>query len=218
MAAKDKHSNWISRCAKKEKNTEKRGFLKTAPDQRAWIRAWPGWLSSALPDPGYRPTCSWHPPRSASVQSSCNRERFPAVKVIKTFISSSLTKWQNKPQRLSLARQGKAEPTLIGKHLKVNHYKYHIRILVYFTVGSTSSGSAFIIAPSLGAKTIFKSISLWKQLLPLYFLIQFPDRISHTFVLFKDVTLTWINYLETWLCSDNTSCYYISVSSDFNLK
>jgi len=50
-------------------------------------------------------------------------------------------------------------------------------ILVYFTVGSTSSGSAFVIVPNLGAKTT-------------YFLIQFPDWISHTFVLFKDVTLT----------------------------
>ncbi len=44
---------------------------------------------------------------------------------------------------------------------------------------------------------------------PPYFLIRFPDQVSHTFVLFKDVTLTLINYLETWLRSDNTSCYYI---------
>ncbi len=80
-------------------------------------------------------------------------------------------------------------------------------ILIYFAVGSTSSGSAFVIVPNLGAKTIFESISPWRRLLPLYFLIQFPDRISHTFVLFKDVTLTWINYLETWLRSDNTSWY-----------
>ncbi len=58
------------------------------------------------------------------------------------------------------------------------------------------------------AKTIFESISLWRRLLPLYFLIRFLDRISHTFVLFKDVTLTWIDHLETWLCSDNMSCYY----------
>jgi hypothetical protein len=43
---------------------------------------------------------------------------------------------------------------------------------------------------------------------PPYFLIQFPNWISHTFVLFKGVTLTWINYLETWLHLDNTSCYY----------
>jgi hypothetical protein len=81
-------------------------------------------------------------------------------------------------------------------------------ILVYFTVGSTSSGSAFVSAPKLGAKTIFEFISLWRRLLPLYFLIRFLNWISHTFVLFKDITLTWINHLETWLCSDNMSCYY----------
>ncbi len=81
-------------------------------------------------------------------------------------------------------------------------------ILVYFTVGSTSSRSAFVIASKLGAKTIFESISLWRWLLPLYFLIQFFDRISHTSALFKDVTLTWINYLKTRLRSDNKSCHY----------
>jgi hypothetical protein len=37
---------------------------------------------------------------------------------------------------------------------------YHIMILDYFTVGSTSSGSAFVIAPNLGSKTIFESILL----------------------------------------------------------
>jgi hypothetical protein len=31
---------------------------------------------------------------------------------------------------------------------------YHIMILIYFTVGSTSSGSAFVIAPNLGAKIL----------------------------------------------------------------
>jgi hypothetical protein len=31
---------------------------------------------------------------------------------------------------------------------------YHIMILIYFRVGSTSSGSAFVIAPNLGAKTL----------------------------------------------------------------
>ncbi len=36
-------------------------------------------------------------------------------------------------------------------------------------------------------------------------------RISHTFVLFNNVTFPWINHLETWLHSDNTSCYYINL-------
>ena len=31
---------------------------------------------------------------------------------------------------------------------------YHIMILIYFTVGSTSSGLAFVIAPNLGAKIL----------------------------------------------------------------
>ncbi len=60
-----------------------------------------------------------------------------------------------------------------GTVLAVHFATYHIMILVYFTVGSTSSGSAFVIAPNLGAKTTFKSISLWRWLLPLYFLIWF---------------------------------------------
>ncbi len=100
---------------------------------------------------------------------------------------------------------------LMGRHtfiFDIDYRGYHLMILVYFTVGSTSSGSAFVIAPKLGAKIIFESISLWRRLLPPYFLIRFPDWISLTFVQFKDVTLTWINYLETWLRSDNTSCYY----------
>ncbi len=64
--------------------------------------------------------------------------------------------------------------TSIWSH-PVSLYVYHIMILVYFTVRSTSSGSAFVIVPILGAKTIFESISLWSQILPLYFLIRFTD-------------------------------------------
>ncbi len=33
-------------------------------------------------------------------------------------------------------------------------------------------------------------------------------RIDLTFLLFKHVILMWIDYLETWLHSDNMSCYY----------
>jgi len=36
-------------------------------------------------------------------------------------------------------------------------------------------------------------------------------QIDLTFVLFKHVILVWINYLETWLHSDNMSCYYTHV-------
>ncbi len=58
---------------------------------------------------------------------------------------------------------------LMGRHtfiFDIDYRGYHIMILVYFTVGSTSSGSAFVIAPKLGAKTIFESISRWRWLLP----------------------------------------------------
>jgi len=37
---------------------------------------------------------------------------------------------------------------------QVVSFIYHIMILVYFIVGSTSSGSAFVIASKLGTKTI----------------------------------------------------------------
>jgi hypothetical protein len=43
---------------------------------------------------------------------------------------------------------------------QVVSFIYHIMILVYFIVGSTSSGSAFVIASKLGTKTIFELISL----------------------------------------------------------
>ncbi len=80
-------------------------------------------------------------------------------------------------------------------------------ILVYFTVGSTSSGSAFVIAPKLGAQNY-----LWVDLT----LKTTPPPIFLDPVLWSDqryfctTTLTWINYLETWLRSDNTSCYFIN--------
>ncbi len=59
----------------------------------------------------------------------------------------------------------------------------------------------------------FESTSLWRWLLPYISWSSSSIRISHTFVLFKLVILTGINYLETWLRSDNTSCYY----TNFNL-
>ncbi len=45
-------------------------------------------------------------------------------------------------------------------------------ILLYFVVGSTSSGSAFVIAPNLGAKTILSRSHFEDDL---YFLIRFFD-------------------------------------------
>jgi hypothetical protein len=75
---------------------------------------------------------------------------------------------------------------------------YHIMILITLQKDPPQVDQPLLLRQNLGAKTIFESNSLWRQLLPLYFLIWFSDLISHTFVLFKDVTLTWINYLETW--------------------
>ncbi len=82
-------------------------------------------------------------------------------------------------------------------------FLYHIIILLYFVVGST-----FVIAPNLGAKTILSWSHFEDDSSPYISWSGSSIRISHTFVLFKHVTLIWINYLETWLCSDNTSCYY----------
>ena len=63
-------------------------------------------------------------------------------------------------------------------------------ILVYFTVGSTSSGSAFVIVPKSWRQN-YLLVNLTLKMTPaLNFLIWFSDGISHTFVLFKDVTLT----------------------------
>ncbi len=85
---------------------------------------------------------------------------------------------------------------------------YHIMILFYFVVGSTSSGSAFVIAPNIGAKIILSRSHFEDNSYPYISWSASSIRISHTFVLFKNVTLILINYLETWLHSDNTSCYY----------
>ncbi len=87
-----------------------------------------------------------------------------------------------------------------------SHFYYHIIILVYFTVGSTSSGSAFVIAPKLSL-----SGSHFEDDSSPY--ISWSGSPIGSAILFKDVTLTWINYLETWLRSDNTSCYYIMLSN-----
>ncbi len=86
------------------------------------------------------------------------------------------------------------------------HLSY--KILLYFVVGSTWSGSAFVIAPNLGTKTILSQSQFEDDSSPYISWSSSSIRISHTFELFKLVILTWINHLETWLRSDNTSCYY----------
>jgi hypothetical protein len=83
-----------------------------------------------------------------------------------------------------------------------------IILLCTFVVGSTSSGSAFVIACHLAPKLSWIHLTLSDNSSPYIYWSGSWIRISHTFVLFKHVTLIWINYLETWLRSDNTSCYY----------
>jgi hypothetical protein len=63
-----------------------------------------------------------------------------------------------------------------------------------------------IYAP-LWRQNHFESLSLWRWLLPHISGSGSLIRIELTFVLFKHVTLMWINYLETWPRSDNMSCY-----------
>ncbi len=59
----------------------------------------------------------------------------------------------------------------------------------------------------LGAKTILSQSHFWRRLLPLFFLIRFFDPDQPYIAVLKHVILISINYLETWLRSDNTSCY-----------
>jgi hypothetical protein len=61
---------------------------------------------------------------------------------------------------MNVVMMGIMAPAVIDGTAHLRAALYHIMILVYFTVGSTSSGSAFGIAPNLGTKTIFESISL----------------------------------------------------------
>ncbi len=61
---------------------------------------------------------------------------------------------------MNVVMMGIMAPAVIDGTAHLRAALYHIMILVYFTVGSTTSGSAFGVAPNLGAKTIFESISL----------------------------------------------------------
>jgi hypothetical protein len=60
-----------------------------------------------------------------------------------------------------------------------------------------------------GAKTILSQSHFEDDSSPHISGSESPIWIDLTFVLFKHVILRWINYLETWLRLDNTSCYYI---------
>ncbi len=83
---------------------------------------------------------------------------------------------------------------------------YHDIILLYSRIHLKWISLCYC-AP-LGAKTILSQSHFKDDSSPYISWSGSSIRVSHTFVLFKHVTLIWINYLETWLCSDNTSCYY----------
>ncbi len=85
---------------------------------------------------------------------------------------------------------------------------YHIVILFYFWLGSTLLGSTFVFTRHFGAKTISSHSPFEDDSSPHISGSGSLIWIKLTSVLFKHVILMWINYLETWLRSDNTSCYY----------
>ena len=99
----------------------------------------------------------------------------PGVRLIKHFFSSSPTLKQNErlffPAAINIwgAVLRSSRRGLAGKYFFplarertrnlffmfiFSHCYYNIIILIYFTLGSTSSGSAFVIAPNLGAKIL----------------------------------------------------------------
>ncbi len=71
--------------------------------------------------------------------------------------------------------------------------------------------SLCIYAP-FGAKTIMSRSHFEDDFSTHIYGSGFLIQIKPTFVLFKHVTFMWINYLETWSCWDNTSCYYTVVN------
>jgi hypothetical protein len=68
--------------------------------------------------------------------------------------------------------------------------------------------STFVFTCHFGAKTISSHTHLKDGSSPHISGSGSLIWIDLTFVLFKHVILMCINYLETWLRSDNTSCYY----------
>ncbi len=88
-------------------------------------------------------------------------------------------------------------------------------ILFYFKLGSSLLGSTFVFTCHFGTKTILSRSHFEDNSSPHISGFGSLIRINLTFVLFKLVILMWINYLETWLRSDNTSCYYIKVALYF---
>ncbi len=77
-----------------------------------------------------------------------------------------------------------------------------------FDKGLSLLWSTFVFTCHFGAKTILSRSHFEDDSSPHFSGSGSLIWIDLTFVLFKHVILIWINYLETWLCSDITSCYY----------
>ncbi len=84
----------------------------------------------------------------------------------------------------------------------------HNVILFYFSLGSTLLRSTFVCTHHFFAKPILGCCHFEDDSSPHISGSSSLIRIDLIFVLFKHVILIWINYLETWLSSDNTLCYY----------
>jgi len=85
--------------------------------------------------------------------------------------------------------------------------KSHCDILT-FRLESSLLGSTFVFNSHFGPKTISSQSHFEDDSSPHISGSSSLIWINLMFVQFKHVILWWINYLETWLCSDNTSCYY----------
>ncbi len=85
-------------------------------------------------------------------------------------------------------------------------------ILFYFSLGSTLLRSTFVFTRLFGAKTISGRSHFEDDSSPHISGSSSLIWIDLMFVLFKHVILMWINYWETWLRSDNTSCYYTGIN------
>ncbi len=84
---------------------------------------------------------------------------------------------------------------------------------IQFTIGS-----AFVYLCHFGARTILSHSHFEDDSSPHISGSSFLIQIKPIFVLFKHATLIWIDYLETWSRSDNTSCYYkIIITLPFRL-
>ncbi len=87
---------------------------------------------------------------------------------------------------------------------------WHIKLWYYstFTLESSLLKSTFVFTHHFGAKTILRHSHFEDDSSPHISGSGSLIRTDLMFVLFKHVILMWINYLETWLHWDNTSCYY----------